>query len=195
MASLHIHIIFRNVLFLFSYCQRYDYFPYKILITCISGNLSWTKKKNNKRKPPSSLADSIQEVGKAEKKLSKQKKCERTEAADVSALKGGAIPHSIRTRKRKKPTKDDIEKKKTEDVANEQNADGVNESGRVAVERGLKCIICQDAESYTAFITLPCNHQFHRLCMERWLKEKNCCPHCKMSLSGWSPNGRIPRIR
>lgn len=148
-------------------------------------------KKNNKRKQPSSSAHSTQEVGKAEKKLSKQKK--RSEAANVSAIKAD-IPHSIRTRKRKKPTKDDIEKK-TEDVSNEQNADGVNERGRVAVERGLKCIICQDAETYTAFITLPCNHQFHSLCIERWRREKNCCPHCKMSLSGWSTNGRMPRIR
>ena len=46
------------------------------------------------------------------------------------------------------------------------------------------CPICY--ENYTEVIcaAVPgCNHQFHIVCIERWLEEKNTCPMCNTPIT------------
>jgi len=48
---------------------------------------------------------------------------------------------------------------------------------------GEKCTICSKevAGSYHSFI-LPCCHVYHKECIRKKLKMKNCCPRCKKSV-------------
>ncbi|XXG56940.1 hypothetical protein AAC387_Pa03g4233 [Persea americana] len=43
-----------------------------------------------------------------------------------------------------------------------------------------KCTICLDEYSRGAILTqLPCSHDFHGGCIEKWLNESNSCPICR----------------
>lgn len=54
----------------------------------------------------------------------------------------------------------------------------------VEVENGTECVICmseidpEDAQR----VTTPCNHFFHRACLEQWMDVKMECPTCRMTL-------------
>jgi len=45
------------------------------------------------------------------------------------------------------------------------------------------CVICQiDLGKKDATRTLPCNHIFHIMCIDRWFCERNTCPTCRNEL-------------
>ncbi|XP_078170040.1 uncharacterized protein LOC144564312 isoform X2 [Carex rostrata] len=46
------------------------------------------------------------------------------------------------------------------------------------------CAICLESPSVGAFVRhLRCIHKFHIECIDRWLKIRNCCPICKVSIN------------
>lgn len=52
------------------------------------------------------------------------------------------------------------------------------------LEPGTDCVICMtelDPEDARPAIT-PCNHQFHRACLEQWMDVKMECPTCRATL-------------
>ena len=45
------------------------------------------------------------------------------------------------------------------------------------------CVICQiDLNKKDATRSLPCNHTFHIMCIDRWFCERNTCPTCRDEL-------------
>ena len=50
---------------------------------------------------------------------------------------------------------------------------------------GVDCVICMnavDAKAPRERTVTPCNHFFHRECLERWMKVKMECPTCRGAL-------------
>ena len=55
--------------------------------------------------------------------------------------------------------------------------------GGGAVPSAVTCAIClEDAASGEVLCVLPCAHQFHAPCIERWLAASTVCPVCKQSV-------------
>ena len=49
----------------------------------------------------------------------------------------------------------------------------------------MKCSIClSDDDEYnnTKYITLKCNHKFHKSCIKTWLDYSNNCPLCRTKI-------------
>ena len=42
-----------------------------------------------------------------------------------------------------------------------------------------ECSICLNDCSQSQLKTLPCEHQFHKKCVDKWLKKNNSCPLCR----------------
>lgn len=40
-----------------------------------------------------------------------------------------------------------------------------------------KCVICL-SDLYDEY-TIPCEHSFHRKCIQKWMKRHNSCPICR----------------
>jgi E3 ubiquitin-protein ligase SDIR1 len=46
-----------------------------------------------------------------------------------------------------------------------------------------RCLICLETPTHGDVIrTLPCVHQFHRQCVDRWLRDKASCPICNFAV-------------
>lgn len=51
-------------------------------------------------------------------------------------------------------------------------------------EGKAECSICiEPVELGTEVAVLPCEHWFHFVCIEMWLKQHNTCPHCRRSIA------------
>ncbi|GFY54507.1 hypothetical protein TNIN_399221 [Trichonephila inaurata madagascariensis] len=48
-----------------------------------------------------------------------------------------------------------------------------------AFEKELKCSICLDTCRRKKMKSLPCKHEFHQICVDKWLKRKKKCPLCR----------------
>ena len=54
-------------------------------------------------------------------------------------------------------------------------------------DEGVACAICRDAEENQDFVTLPCGHRFHRICLRPWINapqpehhdQQFTCPTCR----------------
>lgn len=67
--------------------------------------------------------------------------------------------------------------------------------GHAQIYHCTECIIClDDFEMGTEVMTLPCKHEFHAECIERWLlrQRKGECPICKRLVS--EPTERTPLL-
>lgn len=54
----------------------------------------------------------------------------------------------------------------------------------MAIEPGTECVICMvelNPEDGTRCVT-PCNHAFHKACLEQWMEVKMECPTCRAEL-------------
>jgi len=77
----------------------------------------------------------------------------------LSAAKRKALPVKIWKKPNNKRTDDDDE----EEEEGEEN-----------------CTICmQEFADGDSVRGLPCNHQFHQLCIDQWLNSNKTCPVCK----------------
>jgi len=56
--------------------------------------------------------------------------------------------------------------------------------GATMAEPGTECVICMvEIEPEAArHVTAPCNHRFHRHCLEQWMDVKMECPTCRAAL-------------
>ena len=50
------------------------------------------------------------------------------------------------------------------------------------------CTICLDSINRSAQRSLSCNHKFHRVCINRWLRTRSTCPVCRR------PSGTLPPV-
>jgi hypothetical protein len=67
-------------------------------------------------------------------------------------------------------------------VGDGNNDDDNDESNSSFVER-TKCVICLEHYKENEYIrTLPCLHNFHTLCVDRWLTINSLCPICKCNI-------------
>ena len=56
---------------------------------------------------------------------------------------------------------------------------GASGGDGAADENACDCSVCLDTFDPGDEITcLPCNHEFHKECIERWLRQKNVCVFC-----------------
>lgn len=46
----------------------------------------------------------------------------------------------------------------------------------------VQCPICHEEDTETRQ-TLACNHTFHHRCIQRWFRDKNTCPLCRMHIT------------
>ena len=80
-----------------------------------------------------------------------------------------------------------------ENLSNLQNVprkgisiENINNSTRLFINE-LKydtCIVCQYSfEENDIIRSLPCGHQFHQNCIDRWLSENTTCPVCIKSIN------------
>jgi hypothetical protein len=45
-----------------------------------------------------------------------------------------------------------------------------------------ECSICLDACTQESSRTLECQHEFHKACIDAWIRKSNHCPLCKRSV-------------
>uniref|UniRef100_A0A914HNH7 RING-type domain-containing protein n=1 Tax=Globodera rostochiensis TaxID=31243 RepID=A0A914HNH7_GLORO len=52
------------------------------------------------------------------------------------------------------------------------------------VKENPNCAICQDEIEHNrdALKIPPCNHKYHKECINTWLKQKNTCPYCRATI-------------
>lgn len=56
-------------------------------------------------------------------------------------------------------------------------------AGGPAADADTRCSIClEDVMAGAVMRRLPCRHQFHKCCVDRWLQTKASCPICQASL-------------
>ncbi len=61
------------------------------------------------------------------------------------------------------------------------------------IERNMECVICFEAiNSEENLAKLTCNHEFHKDCIERWLKDRQQCPMCRRHIV---PEEEFPRLK
>uniref|UniRef100_A0A674J080 RING-type domain-containing protein n=1 Tax=Terrapene triunguis TaxID=2587831 RepID=A0A674J080_9SAUR len=47
-----------------------------------------------------------------------------------------------------------------------------------------RCVVCfSDFEARQLLRVLPCNHEFHAKCVDKWLKANRTCPICRADAS------------
>lgn len=75
---------------------------------------------------------------------------------------------------------------KLEDTLEDTNVDitNTNTNTNDNVQQDNLCSICLDLLDNN-IITLPCDHVFHKKCIERWkiVNKKNTCPNCRENIS------------
>lgn len=49
-------------------------------------------------------------------------------------------------------------------------------------ERSPECAICSDTFSEETVVLLPCDHFFHEVCAETWLRRSSSCPLCRTNV-------------
>lgn len=54
-----------------------------------------------------------------------------------------------------------------------------------------QCLICLESLNSNKTETFPCNHTFHRNCLEEWFKTERTCPLCRKLLLF---NDEFPRL-
>jgi len=65
---------------------------------------------------------------------------------------------------------------------------------RGALEIQGACAVCQyDYDIEDEVVETPCNHIFHRNCLEPWLRLNTTCPHCRFELSGLIQNPSLSK--
>lgn len=53
----------------------------------------------------------------------------------------------------------------------------------IILPENTNCSIC--LEKYRASVTiveLQCNHNFHRICIDKWIKNNHSCPYCRKNI-------------
>lgn len=66
---------------------------------------------------------------------------------------------------------------------NGASAEFINTLPHVEASEKFNCCICmEDVAKGDKFTILPCSHSFHSPCVDKWLKQKACCPTCKTSI-------------
>lgn len=51
-------------------------------------------------------------------------------------------------------------------------------------EQGAPCAVClADIAKGEEFRSTPCNHVFHKVCIDDWCKKSMTCPNCRQDLS------------
>jgi E3 ubiquitin-protein ligase Arkadia len=76
----------------------------------------------------------------------------------------------------------------------EEELDALACTAAVAKPTPDECCIClADIEEGDPSTVLACEHVFHTPCIKTWLKEKNKCPLCRMTLQ--IPNRRFAASR
>jgi len=45
-----------------------------------------------------------------------------------------------------------------------------------------ECCICMDKDENKSWVSLTCNHKFHKECIEQWTKTQRTCPICRVQL-------------
>jgi hypothetical protein len=52
---------------------------------------------------------------------------------------------------------------------------------------GVTCAVCLEShEIGQRVVGLPCGHDFHGSCVERWLRRRDCCPVCRRRIGDGS---------
>mgnify|MGYP002814414032 CR=1 FL=1 len=56
----------------------------------------------------------------------------------------------------------------------------------IILPENTDCSIC--LEKYRTRITiveLQCSHNFHRMCIDKWIKNNSSCPYCRKNISNY----------
>jgi hypothetical protein len=106
-------------------------------------------------------------------------RCRRTRAQRATTRALAQIP----TRKHKS-NNDDRTNNEDDDTTSLNSQDGPS------------CAVCLESFKRSETIrTLPCSHEFHKKCIDPWLKTNGTCPLCKHNIiSKNAPAGRNPRV-
>ena len=51
----------------------------------------------------------------------------------------------------------------------------------IYIDDKKECCICLDKNT-TEWVRTPCDHEFHKKCINDWYKTKNTCPICRSNL-------------
>jgi hypothetical protein len=78
----------------------------------------------------------------------------------------------VKTTKIKKIKKNDIRKKNIKCSICLENIKNISKWDRLSMGKST-------VERYPNNITLLCNHIFHTMCINKWLKSNNTCPNCR----------------
>jgi E3 ubiquitin-protein ligase RNF38/44 len=59
----------------------------------------------------------------------------------------------------------------------------------------VTCIICiSEFELKQTLRVLPCSHEYHAKCIDKWLKSNRSCPICRQDASTYFSNNKKPRL-
>lgn len=56
-------------------------------------------------------------------------------------------------------------------------------------QENIYCVVClSNAEEEELVRVLPCNHEFHAACVDKWLRRNRTCPICRRDVTGAAPS-------
>jgi hypothetical protein len=71
----------------------------------------------------------------------------------------------------------------TTNISNERYKNKIKKLISIKTKKESDCTICMEKiEKNTSVYKISCNHEFHKQCLDKWLKEKFECPTCRSSI-------------
>ena len=73
-------------------------------------------------------------------------------------------------------------RKKKKKVRSKTSLEKIKKEDNILINKDLCCICLQNFKIKEKLRKLPCKHNFHKKCIDKWLVESKTCPNCRLDV-------------